>query len=341
MEPASPPDERPPRHAAGAPAPAFDRVARDGVEYYGALKVTRRVLAVRTAKGLRRDFADANANVQLIGMVGDSSGFAGGFGSAREAFDFRSLAEVAADKALRGRGAIEIEPGQYDVVLAPEAIAEILEWLCIASFGGKALLDETSLLTRRKGEVLCDSAVTVLDRIDDDEPPFDPEGVLRQPVTFIDEGKGGLPVTDIITAARLGDERGSTGHAPPVGSVDIDGPYPAHVRLLPGDKTEEELISSVDRGLYVTRLHYVNGLLDTRRATTTGMTRDGTFLIEGGKLGRGVRNLRFTEPILEAFGRHGGIGSEARDVPNWWSDAGAVSTPPVLFRGFHFTGKSR
>jgi len=345
---AEPPAEAPPipEELTAAHAPAllgacFDTARDEGVEYAGALKVTRRVLAVRTAAGLERDFADAVANAQLIGMAGDASGYAGAFGPAREPIDFRALAEAASDKALRGRGAIELEPGAYDVVLAPEAVSELIEWMCMASFGGKSLLNETSLLTRRRGQVLCDASVTLLDQIDADEVPFDSEGTLRQPVTFIDAGKGGSAVTDLITAARLRDGRGSTGHAPPIDAADVDGPYPAHVRLLPGDKSEDELIASVDRGLYVTRFHYVNGLLDTRRATTTGMTRDGTFLIEGGKLGRGVRNLRFTEHVLDAFKGHGGLGAEVRNVPTWWSDSGAISTPAVLFRAFHFTGRSR
>jgi predicted Zn-dependent protease len=91
----------------------------------------------------------------------------------------------------------------------------------------------------------------------------------------------------------------------------------------------------------VTRFHYVNGLLDTRRATMTGMTRDGTFLIEGGTLGRGVRNLRFTESVLAALGRVGGIGRQLHRVPTRWSSGGTLSVPALLVREFHFTGKSR
>jgi PmbA protein len=330
--------------AANAPAAlgaCFERARDDGVEFAGSLKVRRRVLAVRTAAGVRRDFANAVANAQLIGIVGDSSGYAGASGAASAPIDFDALAEIAADKALRGRKPIDLQPGAYDVVLAPEAIAELIEWMAMASFGGKSLLEETSLLTGRRGDTLCDAAVTIREQIDASEAPFDAEGVSRQPVTFIDAGKGGRVVTDAITAARLADPRGSTGHAPPLGEEEEFGPMPVHVRLLPGQKSEEELIAGVDRGIYVTRFHYVNGLLDTRRATTTGMTRDGTFLIEGGKLGRGIHNLRFTEHMLEAFTRHGGLGRDARDVPTWWSDVGTITTPAVLIREFHFTGKSR
>ena len=72
------------------------------------------------------------------------------------------------------------------------------------------------------------------------------------------------------------------------------------------------------------------------------MTRDGTFAIEGGKLGGGVRNLRFTDSMLDAWGaRLGGVGSETRDVPTWWSSGGTISVPALLVRGFRFTGQSR
>jgi predicted Zn-dependent protease len=91
----------------------------------------------------------------------------------------------------------------------------------------------------------------------------------------------------------------------------------------------------------VTRFHYVNGLLDTRRATMTGMTRDGTFLIEGGRVGRAVTNLRFTESVLAALGRVGGVGRELQAVPTHWLMVGSYLCPALLLRGFTFTGRTR
>ena len=108
----------------------------------------------------------------------------------------------------------------------------------------------------------------------------------------------------------------------------------------PGDASIEELCARVERGLLVTRLHYVNGLLDTRHATMTGMTRDGTFLIEHGKPGRAVRNLRFTERMLEAFTRVGGIGRDLQASPGHWVLGSVTTCPAVLLRDFSFTGRS-
>jgi PmbA protein len=141
------------------------------------------------------------------------------------------------------------------------------------------------------------------------------------------------------TAAKLGAV--STGHAAPFGIEMGDEPVPANLVFLPGKDSVEDLIGRVERGLFVTRFHYVNGLLDTRRATMTGMTRDGTYLIEDGKLGRAVGNLRFTQSVLEALGRVGGIGRELQAIPTHWLMVGNYLCPALLLRGFTFTGRSR
>ena len=172
--------------------------------------------------------------------------------------------------------------------------------------------------------------------------PFDAEGVPRRRVAVIERGVGGRPLVDLHSAARLADERGSTGHAQPLGEDLTEGPLPANLVLEPGDRSEEELVAGVERGLWVTRFHYVNGLLDTRRATMTGMTRDGTFMIEDGKVGRAVRNLRFTDGILDALStRLGGIGRDLHARPAHWTSGGVYLAPAVHLRRFHFTGKSR
>jgi predicted Zn-dependent protease len=148
-------------------------------------------------------------------------------------------------------------------------------------------------------------------------------------------------VTDRATARKLQDPRGSTGHAAAISDETSEGPMAANLVLEPGDASLETLLGRVERGLYVTRFHYVNGYLDPRNATMTGMTRDGTFLIQDGRLGPAVPNLRWTESLLEAFNRVGGVGSELQSVPSrWTSSIGSILCPALLIRGFRFTGKS-
>ncbi|HTM23509.1 MAG TPA: metallopeptidase TldD-related protein, partial [Kofleriaceae bacterium] len=340
--------------AAGAPArraAAYAPHRAAGIDFAGSLKATRRRLWVRTSAGASGDHDGAAAEVRMIARAAAaaaaagsaSSGHACAAGPADHPLDLAAVAAAAADRALRGRDPIDVDPGRHDVVLAPAAVAELIEWMAEASFRGTALIDGTSLLAGRAGAPVCDPRVTISDRPGPGDPPFDAEGTPRRPVAFIRDGVGGHALTDRLTALRLGDAGGSTGHAAPLGDLDFGTPGPQHLWLAPGDATEDQLCAGIERGIYVTRFFYVNGLLDTRRATMTGMTRDGTFLIEHGRLGRGVRNLRFTDSILEALGaeRLGGIGREAVDIPTWWTEGGVITVPALLLRAFHFTGTSR
>jgi len=103
----------------------------------------------------------------------------------------------------------------------------------------------------------------------------------------------------------------------------------------------DDLLAGVDRGLYVCRLHYVNGMLEPRRAVMTGLTRDGCFLVERGKIARPVGNLRFTDSFLEGLARCDAMTRERKAVPTWWTDAGAFVAPAVRLRAFRFNGKSQ
>src|SRR5206468_1320650 len=144
---------------------------------------------------------------------------------------------------------------------------------------------------------------------------------------------------DRASAARAGVS--STGHASPLGDDAFEGgAAPLHLQLGAGTQSLEQLIARVERGLFVARFHYVNGLLDTRRALMTGMTRDGLFLVENGHIGRAVRNLRWTESLIEALARCDGMTRAREAVTSGLSDSVCVA-PSILVRGWRFTGKSR
>ncbi len=342
--PAALPDTPEELSAANAPSRLAAAFAAAGMDCAGALKIDRRTVATRTSRGGSRHGADALADLQLIAAVDGSSAYAGCAARLDEPIDMEAIARGAADKATRGRNPTAAEPGAIDVVLAPEAVAELIEWMGMASFGADAVIAGTSLLAGRTGQSLCDPGVTIAEIPASGQLAFDAEGTARQPVTFIDAGAVGRPVTDLLSAARLKDDRGSTGHAHSIERDDGDAnPAPVHLSMAPGTTTLDDMIAGVDRGLYVTRLHYVNGLLDPRNAVTTGMTRDGTFAIEGGKLAGAVRNMRFTDSMVSclATDRLGAIGSACKRVPTWWTSGGTITVPPLLIRGFRFTGQSR
>jgi PmbA protein len=326
----------------------FARAARDSLLCAGALHTGPTEMAVATTGGVARHLVGSEALLELVALDGASSGYSVFYGPDLAALDDAALADEACRGAVRGRELVEVEPGAMDVVLAPAAVAEALEWMALTSFSGRALLDGGSLLAGRPpGEPLCSAEITIRDDAGHEHPqamplPFDTEGITRLPVTFIDRGRPGTVITDLATARKLGHPRGSTGHAPAVTDDTSQGPTAANLVMEPGDASLETLLARVERGLYVTRFHYVNGYLDPRTATMTGMTRDGTFVIQDGKLGAAVPNLRWTESFLEALGRLGGIGSALACIPSrWTSSTGSILCPALLIRGFRFTGRSR
>lgn len=331
-------------------ATADDRATRVGailalaraakVTAAGLLEASSTEIAVANTEGLARFAASTLASCRVFALDADGvSGFAQHTHRDLDTLDAESLARHAISRCLEGKDPVALDAGDYDVVLEPPAVTELLEWMGFTTFGARGVEDGTSALAGRFGQRITGPKVTVVDDVTDPSPdafglPFDREGTSRARVVLIDAGVARACVTDRAHAARMGTE--SSGHACPPGG---DGaPAPTAVEMAGGDDTLESLQSRVLRGLYIARFHYVNGLLDTRRALMTGMTRDGTFLIERGERTRGVRNLRFTDSVLEAFARIDGLSRLRAAVPTWWNDAGAFIAPAVLIRGLRFTG---
>jgi len=215
------------------------------------------------------------------------------------------------------------------VILEPPAVTDMLFHLGAFTFNGLAWIEGRSALSDRLGERVCGENITLVDDALDSRGirrAFDFEGVPRQRVELIGNGIATGIVHDVRTAARAGAR--STGHAGPPSSA--WGPVPSNLFLTPGESSVDEMIAATQRGLLVTRFHYTN-MLDPSSAVLTGMTRDGTFLIEGGEIVGGIRNLRFTENLLEALSRVEMIGRDG------WLDDYAWA-PPLLIRDFRFSG---
>jgi len=334
-----------PADRAATLADLFARAARHRLACAGVFVTGSMDLAVANSRGVRAAHRASLAKLEIIAADGDASGYAAFYGRDAGRLDAPALVETACEKASRMRDPLDLLPGAYDVVLEPPAVVESLEWMAMTGFGAKSIEEGMSFLAGGPGRRLTGAAVTWLDDATagaEDLPrwPFDCEGVPKRPVVFVERGLCGGPCHDLRSAARAGAGIRSTGHAPPP-SDDADGPVAGHVAMAAGDDSREALYAKVERGLLVTRFHYVNGLGDPPRALQTGMTRDGLFSIEHGKIGRGVRNLRWTEPMLEAFARMDGATRERQAVATTWMGGGGFVAPTVLLRGFHFTGKSR
>jgi predicted Zn-dependent protease len=169
--------------------------------------------------------------------------------------------------------------------------------------------------------------------------PFDREGTARRRVSLVERGVARGVLHDRATAARA--RATSTGSASlPV--IGMTGPSGTAIHMGAGDAEDTAaLVAGVERGLYVCRLHYVNGFVDTRRAVMTGLTRDGCFLVENGKITRPVGNLRFTDSVLEGLERCDGKTRARQAIGTWWSETGTTVVPAIRMRAFRFTSGSQ
>ena len=273
--------------------------------------------------------------------MGDtSSGYAEGLSRNIEDIDFRSIAATAIDKAVRCANPQEMSPGDYEVVLEPAAVASLLEWVNYIGFGSKPYQENTSFMSGKIGEKVTGDAVTIYDDATDSSAiafPFDFEGVPKRRLDLISNGVAKGVAYDSLSSKRDGTQ--STGHAL-TPDASGEGGIALNVFLQGGKSSLKELIGQVENGLLVTRFHYINGFIDTPHTVLTGMTRDGLMRIKNGKLKGGVKNLRFTDSFLRAFGTAKGLSADCQLINAWWDSLGCISAPAVHLGSFRFTGRT-
>ena len=306
--------------------------AAEGLDTAGACRTGVQEIAVVSSRGVRAYHAGTFAGLIITTRSDTSAGWAKGGSWRLDEIDYPALAREAVDKAAQGRDPQPVTPGEYAVVLAHYAVDDILEALSLYGMGAQAVQEGRSWMCGLQGTRAMSESVSIWD--DGGSPdgwpmPFDAEGVPRQRVTLVESGVVNDPVHNTYTAAQDGVE--STGHQ----AYFVGPPIASNIFMRPGDKTVEELIASTERGLYVTRFFYTR-LSHNRGCVMTGMTRDGTFLIENGELQRPVKDLRFTQSYVEALNAVEGVGDEARLVLN---EVGFATRVPALKLGsFNFTG---
>ena len=256
-------------------------------------------LAVTSTTGVEASQRMTDATVLVLASAEGLSGFATQTSSKVAALDPSACAAEATEKAARTSGARELEPTTYRAVLEPYALAEMLQYFSWDSLGAFGFLEGRSALTGRLGERIFDEKVTLWDDgLDPRGLPkaFDFEGSPKERVTLVEDGVARGVVWDRRSAKRAGGDAHGTGHAPPV-ELQAYGPLPFALSLAGGDaESLDDLVAAVDDGIYITRVHYL-GIVDPRRGVLTGMTRDGTFRIRGGKIAEPLVNLRFTVAI--------------------------------------------
>ena len=307
--------------------------ASAGLVAAGAFRTGEHESAVFNTKGIAAYECGAEADVNTVIMGDASSGHAERWTLDVSEIDGDALAAEAIDKAQRSVGAHHLEPGEYDVILEEYAVADLMDYFSYLSFSGQAVLEQRSFMAGRIGERVMGENVSIWDdgsSMLSLPSTFDAEGVARQRVDFIENGIARGVAWDSYTASQAGTT--STGHALPSGET--FGPVPGNMFMATGDATKDEMLASTKRGIWVSRFWYTRPV-HPMTVVMTGMTRDGTFLIEDGSIVAPVHNLRFTQSYLEAMNRVEMIGREARLL----SGFGPVCTVPAIkVRGWNFTG---
>jgi PmbA protein len=279
------------------------KAAKDGLTASGAFRHDIETVAIANSLGVRQFGRSGKAELSLtiVGKAEQQSGFAIGCNPDPAKIDFNAVASRAIERAARNVNPVTLPDGQYTVILQPPAVGQLLLFLGFLGFGGRTMAQHRSFMSGKKGEVITGENITITD--EPDNPLFgtllfDYEGVPKQKLLLIDHGKAGEAAYDTYYANIAGVQ--PTGHS--VQPNNSYGPYPKNMAIAPGDATVEEMIASTDKGVLITHFWYIN-FLNPMRTMITGTTFDGTFLIENGKLGSAIKNMRTNQSILEAFSK--------------------------------------
>jgi PmbA protein len=303
-----------------------------GVTAFGSFSMDFEAFAVANSKGIRAAERRTSSQLLTVTMGPDNgTGYAEQCAVDATSIDAGAVGREAAERARASANPVSIEPGDYPVVLDHYAVTDLLDMLGYLGFSALAVQEDRSFF--EAGKRVGSELVTITD--DGRDPAglpmsFDAEGVPKQRLALLDRGVCRDIAFDAQTAARAG--RRSTGHGLP--APNPYGPFPVNMSMAAGGATLDELVGGLDRGLLVTRFHYTNPV-HPKRVVITGMTRDGTFLVEGGKVVGPVRNLRFTMSYLDALAGVEAVSRERRCLRGF---LGGSVVPSVRLSSFTFTG---
>ncbi|MDP6423437.1 MAG: metallopeptidase TldD-related protein [Planctomycetota bacterium] len=308
--------------ASGAVATGFYETKGESVTYANTAGCFRHAFQGRSWFS-STVLADDGAGVAHAGATGENL--------APDRID--AAGQRALDKALSSRAPRNIDPGDYRVLLEPIAVAELVMFVSWTGMSGRRLLDGASFLSGKIGERVLSEQLTIRDDAGDARfrsPRFDLEGQDRRAVTIVDAGIGKGVVWDRATA--LEGQTETTGHAMPQPCA--SGPEPDNVIMEAANGVESDMLARLGNGLLVTQFHYTN-VIDPVPVTVTGMTRNGTFLVENGEIVGPVKNMRFTQSIIAALTNVDAVGDDSSLVDVFFG--GTCLVPSLLLPAFRFT----
>ena len=301
------------------------------------------VEGIFNSRGLSDWHAQTSAEISITMIAPDSSGWQKTNSPDVTDLDPLQLAEMAASKAIQSARPREVAAGKYTVILEPAAVLDIVGFM-FWDFAGQAILDERSFLNNRIGKQIFGENIDVWDDVShplQTNSPFDGEGMCRQRVQLVEHGI----VKRVVYARATAEKMKRSSSAANVGPIEATGhgfSLPNEMGEMPvnivfgapeNPQTVEQMVAATEHGILVTRLWYIREV-DPYEKIMTGMTRDGTFLIEDGRVAAGVRNFRFNESLLHMLSNVEAMGSPVRSTGEESFD---MVVPAMKVRDFNFT----
>ncbi|MGC2292002.1 MAG: TldD/PmbA family protein [Candidatus Acidiferrales bacterium] len=308
------------------------KMAEEGKQTAAGIFTTgyvRNLLA--NSKGLSARHDDTRAEFSVTILEENSSGWAKSNSPDILNIDPDALFESASEKAAGSRKPRELEPGHYTAILEPAAALDFVGSI-FYDFAGTAILDKRSCLNERMGKKIFGENITLWDDVYHPlqvGAPWDGEGLPRQKVLLVDRGIPKNLVYSRATAKKM--KAKSTGHGFTLPNE--YGEAPMNLVFSGGDKSVDDMIRSTERGILVTRFWYIREV-DPYEKVLTGMTRDGTFLVENGRVAGGIRNFRFNQGIIDALAKVEMLGPAVRATGE---ESFEMVVPPMKIRDFHFS----
>jgi PmbA protein len=309
----------------------------------GIFSSSESVEGIFNSRGLSQWHSQTLAEISVTMLGADSSGWQKSNSPDLSNLDPVQLAEIAAKKAMDAAHPQEIPAGKYTVILEPSAALDIVGFM-FWDYSGMAILDQRSFLTGRIGSQLFGENVTISDDVAhplQSGAPFDGEGMRRMRVPLVEKGIVKRVVYARATAARMkrSEQKNKVG---PIEATGHGFPLPNEMGEMPLNivfatpqhpQTLKEMVAATERGVLVTRLWYIREV-DPYEKIVTGMTRDGTFLVENGRIRQGVRNFRFNESLIQMLSN-----VEAMSVPvrSCGEESFDMVAPAMKIRDFNFT----
>src|SRR5438067_66014 len=313
----------------------------------GIFASSETVEGIFNSRGLSDWHTQTSGEISITMLAADSSGWQKANSPNVANLNAEALAEIAAKKAVESATPREIAAGKYTVILEPSAVLDMVGFMFF-DFGGLSLLDQRSFLNNRIGTNLFGGNISISDDFAhplQSGPSFDGEGVRRQKLQLVENGV----VKRLVYARATAEKMKRSEHAAKMGPIEATGhgfPIPNEIGDAPMNivfggprdpKTVEQMVTSTERGILVTRLWYIREV-DPYEKILTGMTRDGTFLVENGKVVCGIRNFRFNQSLIEMLSKVEQMSSPVRTSGEESFD---MVVPAMKVRDFNFTEVTR